>query len=85
MSKIHTVKDIQLDSLSLSLHIDGEVHKFRLKDISKLLLGATQVERSNFEISPGGYGIHWPLIDEDISVEGLLGIIHSPNSERKNA
>jgi hypothetical protein len=24
------------------------------------------------ELSPGGYGIHWPLLDEDLSISGLL-------------
>jgi hypothetical protein len=30
----------------------------------------TEAERGNFELSP--FGIHWPDLDEDISVEGLL-------------
>jgi hypothetical protein len=85
MSEIHTVKDIQLNDSTLSLRIDGKVHAFNLGDISNLLPGASQEERSNFKISPSGYGIHWPLIDEDISVDGLLGIAHSPSSERKSA
>ncbi len=29
-------------------------------------------ERMNAELSPGGYGIHWPLVDEDLSINGLL-------------
>jgi len=29
-------------------------------------------ERANFHISSAGYGIHWPDLDEDIGVEGLL-------------
>lgn len=29
-------------------------------------------ERGNFQISGAGYGIHWPDLDEDIGVEGLL-------------
>lgn len=29
-------------------------------------------ERSNWELIAGGRGIHWPELDEDISVEGLL-------------
>lgn len=37
-----------------------------------LLLNATVEERSNWEIAGAGYGIHWPQIDEDLSVEGLL-------------
>jgi hypothetical protein len=39
---------------------------------SKRLATATEQERMNAELSPGGYGIHWPLIDEDLSVNGLL-------------
>jgi hypothetical protein len=33
---------------------------------------ATPEQRSNFEIIGGGQGVHWPDIDEDISVEGML-------------
>jgi len=36
------------------------------------LLDATPEQRSDWEIAGGGYGIHWPQIDEDLSVEGLL-------------
>ncbi|WP_449244194.1 DUF2442 domain-containing protein [Desulfobacca acetoxidans] len=33
---------------------------------------ATSEQRLNFEIIGDGIGIHWPEIDEDISVEGML-------------
>jgi hypothetical protein len=36
------------------------------------LAHATEAERSNFEISGAGYGIHWPELDEDVGVEGML-------------
>ena len=36
------------------------------------LLHATEDQRSNWQIAGGGYGIHWPEIDEDLSTEGLL-------------
>jgi hypothetical protein len=36
------------------------------------LLHATPDQRSNSETCGGGYGIHWPDIDEDLSTEGLL-------------
>ena len=36
------------------------------------LLGATAEERHHFEILGDGVGIHWPDIDEDLSVAGLL-------------
>lgn len=39
---------------------------------SPRLLSATAEQRQAVELSPGGYGIHWPLIDEDLSIGGLL-------------
>jgi hypothetical protein len=36
------------------------------------LLHATPEQRRNWEIAGGGYGIHWPDVDEDLSTEGLL-------------
>ena len=36
------------------------------------LLHATPEQRSHFEISGGGTGLHWDELDEDISVAGLL-------------
>jgi hypothetical protein len=37
----------------------------RLKD-------ASVAQLQNFEIGPGGLGIYWPDLDEDLSVAGLL-------------
>lgn len=36
------------------------------------LANATSAQRNNWQIAGGGYGIHWPEIDEDLSTEGLL-------------
>jgi hypothetical protein len=36
------------------------------------LLHATPEQRENWRIAGGGFGIHWPDIDEDLSTEGLL-------------
>ncbi len=44
------------------------------------LLAATQAEREKFELLGGGIGIHWPEIDEDVSVDGLLSGVRSPDS-----
>lgn len=85
MKPHHVVKDISVKNRKLSLEIDGQRHTFELDDVSKLLATASAEEAANFEVSPSGYGIHWPLIDEDISIDGLLGVQHSPSSERKSA
>ena len=36
------------------------------------LLHATLEERQNWELLGDGIGIHWPDVDEDLSVAGLL-------------
>ena len=36
------------------------------------LLNATPEQRGNWQLAGGGYGIHWPDVDEDLSAEGLL-------------
>ena len=36
------------------------------------LLDGTKAERADYELIGEGEGIHWPQLDEDISVEGLL-------------
>lgn len=33
---------------------------------------ATAEERANWRLIGGGVGIHWEMIDEDISIESLL-------------
>lgn len=38
------------------------------------LRDASPEERAKYEFSGHGYGIHWPDIDEDISVPVLLGL-----------
>jgi hypothetical protein len=38
------------------------------------LLNASPTERANWELIGGGEGIHWPDVDEDISVASLLGL-----------
>lgn len=36
------------------------------------LAKASPQERSRAELSASGYGIHWPLLDEDLAVGPLL-------------
>ena len=37
-----------------------------------VLANATKEERETYRILAGGEGIHWPLLDEDLSVRGFL-------------
>jgi len=58
------------DTLSVDLE-DGRTVFVPIGWYPRLASG-TDSERSNFEISGAGYGVHWPDLDEDIGVEGLL-------------
>ena len=67
------------------LTIDEDERKFRIKDISSALEKASEGERNTYEISPSGYGIHWPLMDEDVSINALLGIVRAKETKKKSA
>lgn len=58
------------DTLSVDL-TDGRTIAVPLMWFPRLAYG-TDKERTNFQIAGAGYGIHWPELDEDIGVEGLL-------------
>jgi Protein of unknown function (DUF2442) len=46
------------------------------------LVDATLAERENWRLIGRGEGIHWPDLDEDISVAGLLAGRRSGESQR---
>ncbi len=85
MKAYHIVEDVKIENGKLKLIVDGQTLELLLKDVSPILASAKVDEQQEFVISPSGYGIHWPLIDEDISIDGLLGIIHYPEAKRKIA
>jgi len=45
------------------------------------LLHATPQQRNNWKLAGGGYGIHWPDLDEDLSTEGLLCGAPAPRTQ----
>lgn len=47
------------------------------------LARAEEKELSNWEICGGGYGIHWPDLDEDLSTEGLLRGAPAPDKQNQ--
>jgi hypothetical protein len=66
------VEDLRFAGDDILITIDGHEYSFPLGQVSRRLSNATEKERGHFEISASGYGIHWPDVDEDLSVEGLL-------------
>lgn len=79
------VKDVRFseDSISVDL-LDGRTISAPLVWYPRLL-HATVTQRANWRISGGGYGIHWPDLDEDLSTEGLLRGAPAPRKARPAA
>lgn len=61
----------------MTLQVDGKWYEVDLTKQSERLAKTTQQQRENCEVSPSGYGIHWPDIDDDLSIDGLMGVKHT--------
>ena len=59
---------------------DGRCLSVPIDWYPRLLHGTTQ-ERKVLELTGGGRGIHWPELDEDIRVEGLIAGRRSAESD----
>jgi len=70
--KIHEVDVLKFDEKYFYLQVDGQAYRLAWDVCSKQLASASEVERKFLEVSPSGYGIHWPLIDEDLAITPLL-------------
>jgi hypothetical protein len=70
---------------NMLLRVDGKDYEVDVSLQSQRLASATPTQRQNFVVSPSGYGIHWPDLDEDLSVYGLIGVRHSSPFQEKTA
>ena len=74
------VKDVSFDDDMLTVDLfDGRRISVPLAWYPRLL-HATPGQRANWKIAGGGFGIHWPEIDEDLSTEGILRGAPAPHS-----
>lgn len=74
MPKSEQITAVRIETTPAALIIAFEDRELQVpwEQCSSKLAGATDLERSRAELSPGGYGIRWPLIDEDLSIAGLV-------------
>ena len=87
---MHTSETVSNEPLAKSVEVgdsmltvsldDGRLVSVPLDWYPRLKEG-TPEERAQYELLGKGTGIHWPLLDEDISVEGLLAGRRSGESE----
>jgi hypothetical protein len=72
-------KRVDFDELTMQVTItDGRVLSVPLSWFP-LLREATAQQRANYEIGGGGVSLHWPDIDEDLSIAGLMAGV-DPNA-----
>jgi hypothetical protein len=76
------VKDVRFteDAISVDL-MDGRSITVPLVWYPRLL-NASPEQLNQWEICGGGYGIHWPELDEDLSTEGMLRGAPAPEATR---
>lgn len=74
--RVRTVS-IDADELTVAL-MDGRTISVPLAWYPRLLAG-TPEQRRVWKMAGGGYGIHWPELDEDLSTEGLLAGARAPH------
>jgi len=76
MDKAHKIENLSFSGSIMLLRVDGKDYQIDIAPQSQRLAAATQEQRENLVVSPSGYGIHWPDLDEDLSIDGLIGIRH---------
>lgn len=74
------VVDVRFTDAAMSVDlVDGRTITVPLAWYPRLL-HATPEQREEWQVIAGGFGIHWPAVDEDISAEGLLRGAPAPPS-----
>ncbi len=76
------IRNLQISDEKITAYlVDGRVISVPLA-WSWRLSEATPAQREDFRIIGDGQGVHWPDVDEDISVEGMLRGVpaHRPSS-----
>ena len=78
-------KDVRVSARALTVDLhDGRTVSVPLDWYPRLAHGSP-AERQRWELIGPGVGIHWPALDEDISVDGLLRGLPSGESEESFA
>ena len=74
-----TAKSVDASPEALTITTERGTYRIAWEQCSAALARADWVERSRLELSPAGYGIHWPLLDEDLAVGPLVKSV-DPNA-----
>jgi len=67
-----TAERIEVTQRELVIHVQGAILRLPWDRCSPRLAQASASQRMDAKLSRSGYGIHWPSLDEDLSVTGLV-------------
>lgn len=71
-ARIPVAVDVVVDDQALTVELDdGRRIAVPIGWYPRLAHGS-QAERANYRLIGGGTGVHWPDLEEDLNVEGLL-------------
>ena len=71
-TQVPSAVQLRIDDDTLSVELsDGRTISAPLAWFPRLARGTVQ-ERNTWRLTAGGRGVHWPELDEDVSVENLL-------------
>lgn len=77
MNKQHEVQNLVFEDQWMILTVDHQTYRLPIEQISSRLTQASDTECNVYQVSPSGYGIHWPMLDEDLSINGLIKLAES--------
>ncbi|UBF24175.1 DUF2442 domain-containing protein [Kovacikia minuta CCNUW1] len=72
MNKQHEVQNLTFEGQWMILTVDHQTYRLPIDQASSRLAQASDSDRNHYQVSPSGYGIHWTMLDEDLSINGLI-------------
>lgn len=84
MKKYHEISNIRFEENFLLMTVDGTDYRIDLREHSLELAARDERTKKNFKISPAGYGLHWPEIDEDLSIDAMIKFANAENPSIQN-
>jgi len=71
-TEVITAVSIETTENDLVIRLADREVRIAWERCSPVLAAAAAEDRRRAELSPGGYGIHWPTLDEDLSIGRLV-------------
>ena len=69
--------EVRVDEHLIKVRCSGELEIATPVDLFPRLAEAAPALRERWQLNGRGYGIHWPDVDEDITVNGLIRLATS--------